>query len=239
MAKETATARVPPGAIRAAADLAPYIDHTLLKADATPEQIGRLCGEAREYGFAGVCVNGAHVGVAARLLGGARNKVIAVVAFPLGAMSAAAKAYEAWEAVRSGASEIDMVLNLGLLKCGQIGEVEDEIRRVVEAAAPAKVKVILETGLLGREEKVAACGAAKAGGAAFVKTSTGFGPGGATVEDVALLRQTVGDELGVKASGGVRSAADALRMIEAGANRLGTSAGVAIVTGALAEAERY
>ncbi|HEY2028213.1 MAG TPA: deoxyribose-phosphate aldolase [Myxococcales bacterium] len=206
--------------------LAPYLDHTLLKPDATPEQVERLCDEARVHGFAGVCVNGVHVERAVRLLPG---KVFAVVGFPLGAMTSRAKAWEARELVAAGASEIDMVLPVGLLKAGVLAAVERDIRGVVEANAP--VKVILETCLLTRAEKIAACRIAQEAGAAFVKTSTGFGPGGATVEDVALLRETVGSRMGVKASGGIRTASDALRMIEAGASRLGTSASVAIVQG--------
>lgn len=214
-----------PSRIRLAAELAPYLDHTLLKPEATPEQVERLCEEARVNGFAGVCVNGVHVERAARLLPG---KVFAVVGFPLGAMTAQAKAWEARQLVDAGASEIDMVLAIGLLKAAELAAVERDIRGVVEASAP--VKVILETCLLTRAEKIAACRIAQAAGAAFVKTSTGFGPQGATALDVALLRETVGDGMGVKASGGIRSAADALRMIAAGATRLGTSASVAIVS---------
>jgi deoxyribose-phosphate aldolase len=214
-----------PPRIGSAAELAPYLDHTLLKADATPEQIERLCDEARVHGFAGVCVNGVHVERAARLLPG---KVFAVVGFPLGAMTARAKAWEARQLIAAGASEIDMVLSIGLLKAGELAAVEEEIRGVVEAAAP--VKVILETALLTKGEKIAACKIAQEAGAAFVKTSTGFATAGATVEDVALLRELVKDRMGVKASGGIRTAADALRMMAAGASRLGTSASVAIVS---------
>jgi deoxyribose-phosphate aldolase len=214
--------------IRSAAELAPYLDHTLLKAEATPGQIRTLCEEARVHGFAGVCVNGVHVELAAQLLPG---KVFAVVGFPLGAMTALAKAWEARQLVAAGASEIDLVLAVGLLKAGELLAVEREIRDVVDAGAP--VKVILETCLLTRDEKIAACRIAREAGARFVKTSTGFGAHGATVQDVALLRETVGDEMGVKASGGIRTAADAARMIAAGASRLGTSASVAIVSGSL------
>jgi deoxyribose-phosphate aldolase len=215
-----------PVGIRSAAGLAPYLDHTLLKADATPAQIRILCEEARVHGFAGVCVNGVHVELAAQLLPG---KVFAVAGFPLGAMTARAKAWEARQLVAAGASEIDMVLAVGLLKAGELSAVEREIRGVVDAGAP--VKVILETCLLTRDEKIAACRIAKEAGARFVKTSTGFGAAGATIEDVALLRETVGDGMGVKASGGIRTARDAARMIAAGASRLGTSASVAIVEG--------
>lgn len=207
--------------------LAPYLDHTLLKPDATPEQVERLCDEARVHGFAGVCVNGVHVERAARLLPG---KIFAVVGFPLGAMTPRAKAWEARELVAAGASEIDMVLPVGLLKAGDLSAVEEDILGVVEASGNAKVKVILETCFLTRAEKIAACRIAQTAGAAFVKTSTGFGAAGATVEDVTLLRETVGSRMGVKASGGIRTAADAVRMIAAGASRLGTSASVAIVS---------
>jgi deoxyribose-phosphate aldolase len=212
-------------------DLARYIDHTLLKAEATQEDVVRLCDEARQYGFATVCVRAKHVALCARLLAGAISRPIAVAGFPSGTESTAAKVDEARGAVRDGAAEIDMVLHLGQLKAKNYACVESDIRQVVEASRPAKVKVILETGALTRDEKVIACALAKAAGAAFVKTSTGFGPSGATVEDVALLRQIVGEDVGVKASGGIRTTADARRMLQAGANRLGTSASVAIVGG--------
>lgn len=217
------------GAVRM--DLAPYIDHTLLKPDATKDDLKRLCDEAKKYGFASVCVNSANVRFCKAQLAGSPVMVCAVVGFPLGAMSAEAKAFEAKEAVRNGASEIDMVANIGALKSRDYTTVLDDIKKVVAAAAPAKVKVIIETGLLTREEKVIACALAKLGGAAFVKTSTGFGPGGATAEDVALMRAVVGPDLEVKASGGVRTAEDAERMLKAGATRIGASASVAIVQG--------
>ena len=213
------------------ADLAPYIDHTLLKADAKKEDIKKLCDEARQYGFASVCVNSGWVRLCKSLLTGSKVMVCAVVGFPLGAMSTEAKAFEAREAVRNGASEIDMVINIGALKSRDYAAVLEDIRKVVQAAAPAKVKVIIETGALTREEKVIACALAKSAGAAFVKTSTGFGPGGATAEDVALMKQVVGHGVEVKASGGVRTAEDAEKMIQAGATRIGASASVAIVTG--------
>jgi deoxyribose-phosphate aldolase len=197
------TARLTPLAIRTSRDLAPYIDHTLLKPDATRDELVKLCDEARKYGFATVCVNSGNVALASRLLHGCSTKPIAVVGFPLGAGTTSAKTFEAREAIRA----------------------------VVQAARPRPVKVILETGALTRDEKVIACALSKAAGAAFVKTSTGFGPGGATAEDIALMRAVVGDDVGVKASGGVRTTADARKMVEAGANRLGASASVAIVTG--------
>jgi len=212
------------------AQLAPMIDHTLLKPGATREELVQLCEEARRYGFASVCVSSENVALCARLLEGSHVKPISVVGFPSGTGATAAKVVETQAAIAAGAAEIDMVLHRGRLKDKDYASVERDIREVVEAARPRPVKVILETCALSRDEKVIACALAKAAGAAFVKTSTGFGPGGATVEDVALMRQIVGDDVGVKASGGVRTAADARRMIAAGANRLGTSASVAIVS---------
>ena len=233
------TARLTPSAIRTSRDLAPYIDHTLLKSDATRDDLIKLCDEARRYGFATVCVNSSNVALCARLLQGCSTKAIAVVGFPLGAGTTSAKVFETREAVRNGAAEIDMVINIGQLKARNYGFVECDIREVVEAAKPRPVKVILETGALTRDEKVIGCALSKAAGAAFVKTSTGFGPGGATAEDVALMRAVVGDEVGVKASGGVRTTADAQKLVAAGANRLGASASVAIVTGQSAGAGKY
>lgn len=218
-----------PGTGRTEGDIAGLIDHTLLRADATTEDIRRLCEEARTYRFAAVCVNSSRVALARRLLEGSGVMVCAVVGFPLGAMAPAAKAYEAREAVRQGADEIDMVINQGALKSRDYALVLEDIRRVVEAARPARVKVILETAALSQQEKVIACSLAKIAGAHFVKTSTGFGPGGATTEDVALMRQIVGSEMGVKASGGIRTCEDAQKMRAAGANRIGASASVAIV----------
>ncbi len=212
-------------------EMARMIDHTLLKADATADDVKKLCEEARKYCFASVCVNSSNVPRAAGLLRGSGVMVCAVVGFPLGAMAPGSKAFEAKEAVRAGAQEIDMVINIGALKSRDYALVEDDIRRVVQAARPAKVKVILETGALSREEKIVAVTLSKTAGAAFVKTSTGFGPGGATVEDIALMRQLVGRELGVKASGGVRTHEDGEKMRAAGANRLGASASIAIVAG--------
>jgi deoxyribose-phosphate aldolase len=224
-------ARISPNALRTSSDIAPFIDHTLLRPDATREEILKLAEEARQYGFATVCVNSANIGTAARALAGSKTLPIAVVGFPLGAALPSAKAFEAREAIRCGAREIDMVLNIGALRAKDYGLVLKDIAMVVEAARPHPVKVILETSQLSLEEKIAGCVLAKAAGAAFVKTSTGFGGGGATAEDVTLMRKVVGDDVGVKASGGIRSAGDALKMIEAGANRIGASASVAIVTG--------
>jgi deoxyribose-phosphate aldolase len=228
------TAPIPRDQIRTAAELAPYIDHTLLGQSVTREDVERLAEEALRYGFAGVCVNSAHVEVAARVVAGSRTLPVAVVGFPLGAALPTAKAFEAREAVRSGAREIDTVIDIGALKARDYARVLKDISAVVDAARPHPVKVILEMGQLSQDEKIAGCVLAKAASAAFVKTSTGFFGGGATAEDVALMRRIVGDQVGVKASGGIRSAADAMRMIDAGANRIGASASVPIVTGALA-----
>ena len=212
-------------------DLARMIDHTMLKPDATRADIERVCNEAIEYGFASVCINTTWLPLAVQMLRGSRTMPICVVGFPLGAAVTSAKAAETREAIRLGAAEIDMVINIGALKSGNHDLVLQDIRAVVGAAQGRPVKVILETKMLAREEKIAGCALAKAAGAAFVKTSTGFGGGGATAEDVALMRQVVGPEMGVKASGGVRNEADAKNMIKAGANRLGASASIAIVTG--------
>jgi deoxyribose-phosphate aldolase len=220
-----------PGVGAVSADLARMIDHTLLKPDATRDEVVTLCEEARQHRFASVCVNTTWVPLCKALLAGTQVMVCAVVGFPLGAMTPSAKAYEAREAVRQGAREIDMVLNIGALKSKDYETVFEDICRVVKASTPAGVKVILETSALTQEEKIIACALSKLAGAAFVKTSTGFGKGGATVEDVALMRSLVGGELGVKASGGVRTAEDVVKMAQAGANRIGASASVAIVTG--------
>jgi deoxyribose-phosphate aldolase len=208
------------------------IDHTLLKQDATRSEIERVCKEAREHQFATVCVNSSRIPLVAELLKGTSTLPIAVVGFPLGAALTSSKVFESQEAVRLGAREIDMVINVGALKDGDDKFVQEDIRAVVEASKPYPVKVILETSLLNHEQKVRACKLAKAAHAAFVKTSTGFGGGGATVEDITLMRETVGPEMGVKASGGVRTTEDGLKMIAAGANRIGASSSVAIVTGA-------
>ncbi|MBN23342.1 MAG: deoxyribose-phosphate aldolase [Bdellovibrionaceae bacterium] len=211
--------------------LARKIDHTLLKPDATPEQIRKVCEEARKYQFATVCVNSSYVKTVADLLKGSATVPIAVVGFPLGASSTASKVFETNEAIKNGAGEIDMVINIGALKAKDYAHVLDDISAVVDAAAPVPVKVILETAELTQEEKVIGCALTKAADAAFVKTSTGFASGGATVEDIELMRRIVGDEMGVKASGGIRTQEDAKKMIQAGASRIGASASVAIVTG--------
>lgn len=209
---------------------AKMIDHTLLKPEATKEQIKRLCEEAKEYGFCSVCVNSAFVSYCAKLLEDTDVKVCTVIGFPLGAMSTAAKAAEARIAVEDGADELDMVIAVGMIKSGDWDYVEKDIRAVVEAAKDrAIVKVILETCLLTDEEKEKACLVSRGAGAAFVKTSTGFSTGGATVEDVALMRRTVGESMHVKASGGIRCLKDAKEMLNAGADRIGASAGIAIV----------
>ncbi len=208
-----------------------HIDHTLLKPDATENQIDRLCAEARENCFFGVCVNGAWVRHARRLLEGTSVRVVCTAGFPLGAMSCGAKCFETKAAVLDGADEVDFVINIGRLKQGDDRYVQQEISDVVKTAAGRPVKVILETCLLSKEEIIRACRLTIDGGAHFVKTSTGFGAGGATIADVKLMRETVGLDFGVKAAGGIRDAKTALAMIEAGATRLGTSASVAIVKG--------
>jgi deoxyribose-phosphate aldolase len=213
------------------ADMARLIDHTLLKPEATRDEVVKLCEEARKHQFASVCVNTTWVPLCKRLLAGSGVMVCTVVGFPLGAMAPGAKAYEARDAVRQGAQEIDMVLNIGAMKSRDYETVFEDICKVVKASHPAGVKVILETSALTQEEKIIACSLSKLAGAAFVKTSTGFGKGGATVEDVQLMRQLVGQDVGVKASGGVRTAEDVLKMAQAGASRIGASASVAIVTG--------
>lgn len=206
------------------------IDHTILKPEATREQIKTLCEEAKQYHFASVCVNSCHVGLVAELLKGTDSAACCVVGFPLGAMLSSAKAFETTAAIAQGAQEIDTVINVGAAKEGDWDLVEKDIRAVTEAAkGKALVKVIIETCLLTDEEKVQACLCAKRAGAEYVKTSTGFSTGGATAEDVALMRRTVGPEMGVKASGGVRSKEDAEKMLNAGATRLGTSSGVKLM----------
>jgi deoxyribose-phosphate aldolase len=220
-----------PGAGSVELDLAPYIDHTLLKADATRDDLKKLCDDARKHHFASVCVNPSHVSYCKGQLRDSGVKVCTVIGFPLGATTAATKAFEAKEAVRAGATEIDMVINIGALKSKDYALVLEDIRGVVQASSPHTVKVILETGGLSENEKIIGCALSKAAGAHFVKTSTGFGPGGATVADVRLMKSVVGPEIEVKASGGVRTADDAKAMIEAGATRIGASASVAIVTG--------
>ncbi len=212
-------------------NLAKYIDHTLLKPEATALDIERLCEEAKQHGFFSVCINPSLVDWASGCLEGSAVKICTVVGFPLGAHETQIKVHETSCAIEQGAHEIDMVLNLGSLKSGLWNIVGADIAAVVEAARGRTVKVILETALLTNEEKALACRVSKEAGAQFVKTSTGFGPSGATVEDVQLMRAAVGNEFGVKASGGIRDYAMAVQMIQAGATRLGTSAGVAIVRG--------
>lgn len=212
-------------------NIAATIDHTLLKPDATANQVRRLCEEAQTYRFASVCINPGYVDLAASLLAGSDIPVCTVAGFPLGATPPEVKTFETRRSIDHGASEIDMVINIGALKNADYQAVYDDVHAVVAAAHPAGaiVKVIIETGLLTDEEKIAACVLSTAAGADFVKTSTGFSAGGATVADVALMRRTVGPEVGVKAAGGIRSYADARAMIAAGANRIGSSAGVVIV----------
>lgn len=211
-------------------DLAALIDHTLLRPDAVPSDFERLCADAAHYGLATVCVNSTHVGLCGRLLGASGVRVVATAGFPLGAASAIAKAAEAGQAVRDGASEIDMVCQIGDLKSGREQAFINDIRQVVDAADGRLVKAILETCLLTDDEKRRGAAWVRQAGAAFVKTSTGFAAGGATEADVRLLRSEVGPDFGVKAAGGIRDSKMADRMIAAGANRLGTSAGVVIVT---------
>ena len=211
------------------AALAKTIDHTLLKAVGTASQVRELCAEAKAFGFASVCVNPVWVPLCAQELAGSQVLVCTVIGFPLGANHSESKAAEARLAVAQGAAEVDMVMQLGAAKAGDWQAVEADIRGVVTAAGKHVVKVILETCYLTEDEKIKACEAAARAGARFVKTSTGFGTGGATVEDIRLLRKTVGDRLQVKASGGVRTCQEALAMLEAGADRIGASSGIAIV----------
>jgi deoxyribose-phosphate aldolase len=212
-------------------ELAAVIDHTLLKPGATAVQIEELCAEASANGFRTVCVNPFRVRLAAELLRGAEPDVCSVAGFPLGASTTEVKVAESARAVRDGAAEIDMVMNIGALLSGDERVVGDDIAAVVRASEGRAVKVIIEAALLTDEQKVTACRLAVEAGASYVKTSTGFGPGGATSEDVRLMRETVGDAVGVKAAGGIRDARTALAMLEAGASRIGASASVAIVEG--------
>ena len=225
------------GVIPSDAALAGMIDHTLLKPDATQEQVAQLCFEARKYSFASVCVNPTWVELCAKLLEGSPVKVCTVIGFPLGATPPEVKAFETQVALNKGATEIDMVINIGALKARDLELVARDIRGVVQTAHPrgALVKVILETALLTDEEKNIACLLSKEAGADFVKTSTGFASGGATVHDVELMRKAVGPQMGVKASGGVRTYEDAASMIRAGATRIGASAGVKILQGPSAQ----
>jgi deoxyribose-phosphate aldolase len=216
-----------------AAEMAKYIDHTLLKPEATTDAVAKLCAEAIAFGFKAVCVNSGHVAYAAGKLQNSAVAVCTVVGFPLGAMQTRAKAFEAENAVAEGAAEIDMVLNIGALKGVDRKAVEADITAVRRAAGrPIVLKVIIETCLLTTAEKIQACQIAQSAGADFVKTSTGFLSGGATLEDVALIRKTVGEQMGVKASGGIKDWPTAAAMISAGASRIGTSSGIAIVENA-------
>ncbi|MGP7819039.1 deoxyribose-phosphate aldolase [Niallia sp. 01092] len=213
-------------------NIAKMIDHTLLKADAIENQIKLLCEEAKQYEFASVCVNPTWVKTASELLAGTNVKVCTVIGFPLGATTSAVKAFETKDAIENGATEVDMVINIGALKDNNYALVKEDIKAVVQAAdGKALTKVIIETSLLTDEEKEAACRLAVEAGTDFVKTSTGFSTGGATAADIQLMRKTVGPDIGVKASGGVRSSEDTEKMIEAGATRIGASSGVAIVNG--------
>ncbi|MFV0560423.1 MAG: deoxyribose-phosphate aldolase [Enterococcus sp.] len=213
-------------------DLNRMIDHTILKADATKEDVLKVIEEAKKYHFYSVCINPTWVALAKEELQGEPVAVCTVIGFPLGASTSATKAFETADAINNGADEVDMVINVGALKTGMFAEVQEDIQAVVTAAKDrALVKVIIETALLTQDEIVKACELAKAAGADFVKTSTGFSTGGAKVEDVRLMRETVGPEMSVKASGGIHNETEALAMIEAGANRLGTSASIAIISG--------
>ncbi|PGY13774.1 deoxyribose-phosphate aldolase [Bacillus sp. AFS031507] len=219
-------------------NIAAMIDHTLLKPEATRQQIESLCQEAKEYKFASVCVNPTWVSTAKELLQGSGVMVCTVIGFPLGAATSETKAFETKNAIENGAEEVDMVINIGALKDHNDELVEKDIRAVVEAAkGKAHTKVIIETSLLTKEEKIRACELSVKAGADFVKTSTGFSTGGATAEDIALMRKTVGPDLGVKASGGVRNTEDVQKMIEAGATRIGASSSIAIVKGQTATSD--
>lgn len=210
-------------------NLASFIDHTLLKPGASQTEIEKLCSEAHQHGFASVCVNPVWVSLSSRLLLTSKTKVGSVVGFPLGANLTETKVFEAVHLVQDGVQEIDMVINIGKLKDGELSFIVNDIAGVVRAVAPVIVKVIIETCLLSNLEKVTACTIARQAGAHFVKTSTGFSTGGATVEDVRLMRNTIGTDLGVKASGGIRDRETALAMIHAGANRIGTSSSLRII----------
>ena len=214
-----------------------YIDHTILKPETTQEQVEKILSEAKEYDFASVCVNPTWVSLAAESLKDSDVKVCTVIGFPLGANTSAVKAFETEDAIANGADEIDMVINIGALKAGNDALVLDDIKAVVDASGDKLVKVIIEACLLTDDEKVRACQLSKEAGADYVKTSTGFSTGGATVADVALMRKTVGLDMGVKASGGARSYEDAIAFIEAGASRIGASSGVAIMNGAQADGD--
>ncbi|AGZ22958.1 deoxyribose-phosphate aldolase [Streptococcus suis] len=214
-----------------------YIDHTILKPETTQEQVEKILAEAKEYDFASVCVNPTWVALAAESLKDSDVKVCTVIGFPLGANTPAVKAFETKDAISNGADEIDMVINIGALKTGNYDLVLEDIKAVVAASGDKLVKVIIEACLLTDDEKVKTCQLSQEAGADYVKTSTGFSTGGATVADVALMRKTVGPDMGVKASGGARSYEDAIAFIEAGASRIGASSGVAIMNGAQADGD--
>lgn len=219
-------------------NVAKYIDHTLLKPEVTDKEISVLCDEAKEHGFFSVCIQPGWVKAAAENLAGSDVKVCTVIGFPHGATTSEVKAFETKDAIANGADEVDMVINIGQLKAGNLEYVKDDIKSVVDAAnKEALVKVIIESSLLTEDEIVTVSRLSKEAGADFVKTSTGFNGDGATVEAVTLMRLTVGEDMGVKASGGVRSAEDALKMIEVGATRIGASSGIAIVSGAVSDSE--
>ncbi len=209
--------------------LAKYFDHTILKPDATDQEVEQVCKEALEHGFFSVCVNPVHVKIVKEYLAESNIKVCSVIGFPLGANTSEIKALETKTAIIDGADEIDMVINIGALKEDDIEKVEADIRAVVQAAKENTVKVIIETCFLTRKEKINACKIAQKAGAHFVKTSTGFSGGGATVNDVELIKETVNDKMQIKASGGIKTLEDVLKLIEAGADRIGASAGVAII----------
>lgn len=216
--------------------LARMIDHTILKPEASEEAVRRICEDALKYNFASVCINPCNIPLVAQMLKGSEVKVCTVIGFPLGANSTAVKAFETEDAIKNGAQEVDMVINIGKLKSKDYEYVKNDIKAVVDAAkGKALTKVIIETSLLTDEEKVIACKLSKKAGADFVKTSTGFSTGGATPEDIKLMRETVGPEMGVKASGGVRSHEDAIKVIEAGATRIGASASIAICEGKVSD----
>ncbi len=221
--------------------LARMIDHTMLKPDATSDEVTKLCEEAKKYSFASVCINPGYVSLCSDLLSGTKVKVCTVIGFPLGATTTSVKRYEAEEAIAKGATELDMVINVGRLKQGDYDYVFNDIQQVVIACKKHRVicKVILETALLNDEEKIKACVICKKAGADFVKTSTGFSKGGATVGDIALMKYVVGSTIGVKASGGIRSKEDAEAMIASGADRIGASASVKIVSGGSSEKDGY
>lgn len=220
-------------------NIAKYIDHTVLKATTTDKDVEKLCQEAMEYKFYSVCVNGCYVKKCKEILKGSSVDVAAVVGFPLGAMSMEAKVYEAKKAIEDGADEIDMVINIGKMLSGDYAYVEEEIRKIKEAIGNKILKVIIETCYLNNEEKIKACELSLSANADFVKTSTGFGTAGATFEDVILMKKVVGDNAQVKASGGVKSYETASKYVELGATRLGTSSGIEIITGQVADKDKY